>query len=366
MTTLMQASHQWASRPDDERFLSLLDLNEHCQRVREQSYATVIDTRLIEAKGVPGDNTGLVVVGETGEEATPTHWAFNQLADRAGASGAKEYLRTLASPLVADCLNYSLRFNREIEEIGVLVQRQDGDTTLRAVTGPGYGRVWNATITEALVGRFGDGITGDFRVPGEFGKAVQVTKQNTTLYASDRDIFVFLADEKNRIEVPGRRDGKPGSLARGFFVWNSEVGGKSYGIGMFLFDFVCCNRIVWGAEEYTEIRGVHSASAPSKWLEKIAPAIEAYANASAEPIKAVIESAQKKKVDDIDKFLKERKFTKSQITGIKQVHLAEEGRPMESLWDVTTGITAFARLLPHQDARVELERAGGEVFGLAA
>ncbi len=65
---------------------------------------------------------------------------------------------------------------------------------------------------------------------GRFGKRVTVDRENTTLYASDRDMFVFLADEDRRIEVAGR------SLARGFFVWNSEVGDKTLGAGFFLFD----------------------------------------------------------------------------------------------------------------------------------
>ena len=71
-------------------------------------------------------------------------------------------------------------------------------------------------------------------------------QDNTTLFASDRDMFVFLADEDNRIENPNRRAGRFGSFARGFFVWNSEVGKTTLGAGFFLFDYVCCNRIVWG------------------------------------------------------------------------------------------------------------------------
>jgi hypothetical protein len=45
-------------------------------------------------------------------------------------------------------------------------------------------------------------------VPGEFGQRVTVTQDNTTLFASDRDMFVFLADEENRIELPSRRAGR--------------------------------------------------------------------------------------------------------------------------------------------------------------
>ena len=42
-------------------------------------------------------------------------------------------------------------------------------------------------------------------MPGEFGKKVTVDRENTTLFASDRNMFVFLADEDRRIEVAGRR-----------------------------------------------------------------------------------------------------------------------------------------------------------------
>ncbi len=114
----------------------------------------------------------------------------------------------MPSALAADCINYGLQVSRDVEDIGVLLYKNGGPAEMRAVTGPAYGRVWNSTIANALVDRFGDGLTGDFKVPGEFGKDVIVTKDNTTLYASDRDMFVFLADEKHRIELPNRQIGR--------------------------------------------------------------------------------------------------------------------------------------------------------------
>src|SRR5437762_14385951 len=95
---------------------------------------------------------------------------------------------------------------------------------------------------ESLVERFGDGVSGHWRVPGEFGNRITVTRENTTLFASDRDMFVSLADEDRRIEVPDRRNGS-GPMARGFFVWNSETGDKTLGLGFFLFDYVCADQI---------------------------------------------------------------------------------------------------------------------------
>jgi len=362
--TLYQASHQWMSRPDDQRFASLTDLNAFCENDRARSIGRVVSTRALEARPVENDTKALVVYNRENERiATPTHWAFGQLASRAGAPA--NYLRDLPGALAADCINYGLKYQRDVEDIGVLVYKNGGPAELRAVTGPNYGRVWNAQITRALVDRFGDGITGDFRVPGEFGKAVEVTKKNTTLYASDRDMFVFLADEEHRISMPNRRDGKRGDLARGFFVWNSQVGRTTFGVALFLFDYVCCNRMVWGAEGYAEIKFRHTASAPDRWLEEVYPAISAYANASEQPIVAAIEAAQSKKLQDVDDFLRSR-YSGNMSNAIKAVHMAEEGRPVETLWDAATAITAYARELPHQDVRVEMEREAGKILRLAA
>ncbi|MDE2101167.1 MAG: DUF932 domain-containing protein [Patescibacteria group bacterium] len=365
----MQASHQWATRPADQRFTSLINLADHCEQMKQISRGKVVPSKAI--KLVPVDNPehkGLVVVGPNGAPAAPTNWSFGQLCQRAASPAG--FLRELPAELVADVLNYRLHVERPVEDLGVLLTmpptaKVNGQAAeLRAVTGPNYGRVWNSTIARSLVDRFGDGITGHFRVPGEFGKRVEVTKDNTTIYASDRDMFVFLADEDRRIEVPGRRDGKSGSLARGFFIWNSEVGAQTFGIAFFLFDYVCCNRIVWGAEGYQEIRIRHTVSGPHRWVSEVEPAIEHFTKGSDRPVVALIESAQQKKVEDLDKFLQNR-FTKPQASAIKAAFQSDEQRDIETLWDVTTAVTAYARGLPYQDERVKLEREGGKILALA-
>ncbi len=361
MSELMQASQQWATRPADQRFLSLHDMYEHLSRIRSESRAKVISSRQIDL--VPEeDHKGLQVVGPTGQGFAPSHWSFNQLAQLAGAPAG--YLRTLPSEIAADAVNYGLKFNRDIEDVGLLLQ-QNGERHLRAATGPKYGRIWNDDIVRGLVKTFGDGVSGTWRVPGEFGKAVDVTKKNTTLFAGDRDMFVFLADEENRIEVPNRRNGEAGSMARGFFVWNSEVGSSTFGISTFLFDYVCANRIVWGAQDVKEIRIRHTVSAPDRFLQEIKPALQTYANASTHSITSAIENARKARIEtDVTEFLAKR-FTKRMAGVLQQTHLFEEGRPIETLWDASTAVTAYAKTIEWQDQRVEMERKGGELIALA-
>ncbi len=276
MSTLMQASAQWSSRPDDERYTTLTEMHSAMIEQRACSRAVVANTRSISLAPTE-DNKGLQLVSPNGHAFAPTHQAFGQLANLAGAPAG--YLRTLPAPMAADCVNFGLNIARDVEDIGLLLYK-NGTPVLRAATGPKYGRIWNSDIVGGLIRQFGNGIDGRFRVPGEFGKAVDVTKDNTTLFAGDRDMFVFLADEENRIDVPGRRDGQTGSLARGFFVWNSEVGAATFGIKAFLFDYVCCNRIVWGAQEVEEIRIRHTSSAPVRFLEEVAPALQSFASSS--------------------------------------------------------------------------------------
>lgn len=356
MATLMQASRQWASRPEDERFTSLPAMHEHFQLQHHNSRELIVSSKKLQLQP-DADNKGLTVVGPSGHGYAPTNWAFGQICSLAGAPAG--YLRTLASPLAADCVNYGLAFNRPIEDVGVLLYKNGGEPVVRAATGPRYGRIWNDDITSTLIRHFGDGVTGDWRVPGEFGKAVDVTKANTTLFAGDRDMFVFLADETNRIEVPNRRNGERGSLARGFFMWNSEVGSNTWGMGTFLFDHVCCNRIVWGADGYTEVRIRHTVSAPDRWLDEIQPALKSYRESSAASINQAIEDARRDNLaGKVEDFLAAR-FGKRMVAPLQAVHQLEEQRPIETRWDAVTAATAYAKGVKWQNDRVDLERQAG-------
>lgn len=360
MATLMQANKQWSTRPAEERFTSLLTMRDTMHATRMHSRAAVVSSRALHA--VPLSAKELTIQGPTGAQYAPTNWAFGQLAQLTSAPAA--YLRTLPAPLAADCLNYGFSVERDAMDVGVLLTR-NGESTLRAATGPRYGRIWNLDVVNALIDRFGDGISGDFRVPGEFGHAVTVTQDNTTLFAGDRDMFVFLADEVNRIEMLDRRDGQPGSMARGFFVSNSEVGAATLRVKTFLFDFVCCNRIVWGAHELEEISIRHTASAPDRFLEEVTPALLAYSNASTDNVTQALASARRSKVDKVEEFLAKR-FGPRIGPRISAVHEREEGRPIETVWDVVTGATAYAKSIPWQADRVEFEELAGDLLEEAA
>lgn len=364
MTTIMKASHQWMTRPADERFVSLLEMGAMMNDLRNRSQDRNVHSKGITAVPDADDIKGMRLQGPNGNLIVPTHYAFGQVASLVGAPA--HYLRELPNVVAADCLNYGLHVARDTKDVKVLLTQEDNGVTLRAVTGPNYGRVWNSEIVDYLIEHFGDGVNGHFRVPGEFGRRVTPTRENTTLYASDEDMFVFLADEERRVEMKDRRNGQGGSLARGFMISNSEVGAGSLVVDFFLFDYVCMNRIIWGSAELKTLRMRHTSSTPQKWLDNVVPILNEMAHSSPASIEETIRNAQAKRIEsDMDKFLKTR-FTGRQVNLIKDAHEREEGREMETVWDVVTGVTAYAKTIEHQNSRVEMERAGGQILDLVA
>lgn len=95
------------------------------------------------------------------------------------------------------------------------------------------------------------------------------------------------------------------------------------------------------------------------------PAIQSYAASDTHKVTDAIEAARKARVDNVELFL-QRRFTKSQARAIQAAHLSDEERPIETLWDVAVGATAYARGLSYQDDRVAIEREAGKIMALAS
>jgi hypothetical protein len=210
--------------------------------------------------------------------------------------------------------------------------------------------------------------TGDTRwkVPGVldwstgvYNPMVDVTQDTTTLYASDRDVFLFLVDDLNPIEAGKLPDGSPDLFFRGFYCWNSEVGAKTLGIASFYLRAVCQNRNLWGVEDFQEISIRHSKYAANRFAHEAAPALARFADSSPQPFVDGIRQARERIVarsdEDRTDFLRKRGFGKAETAKIVETVLAEEGRPPESVFDFVQGITAYARGKPQQDARLDLE-----------
>ena len=370
-----RVSSEWFSRPADERYLSLTDLHASVRGRSERSRTRTVESAAIrvEASREDPERLKLIVPGSEAPVA-PTHWSFGQLAGLVGAPAA--YLRQLPAPLAGINLQYGLTSHRA-EQVKTL-EIEDGRVELRAVTGPDYGRIYDHELVEAVRRIAGDGV-GETRwkVPGVldwstgvYNPRVDVTKDTTTLYASDRDVFLFLVDDLNPIEAGTLPDGSPDLYFRGFYCWNSEVGAKTLGIASFYLRAVCQNRNLWGVEDFQEITIRHSKYAATRFAHEAAPALTRFANSSPAPfingIKAARENIVAGNDEDRSEFLRKRGFSKAETTKIIETVLAEEGHPPESVFDFVQGITALARDKTHQDARLDYETRAKKLLDRAA
>ncbi|NOG70845.1 DUF932 domain-containing protein [Roseicella sp. DB1501] len=370
-----RVSSEWFSRPADQRYLSLNELARSVRNRAERSRTRVVESALIhvEASRDNPERLALMLPGADTPVA-PTHWSFGQLASQVGAPAA--YLRQLPAALAGINLQYGLTSNRA-EQIKTL-ETDDGRVELRAVTGPDYGRIFDYELVEAVQRIAGNG-TGDTRwkVPGVldwstgiYNPRVDISKDTTTLYASDRDVFLFLVDDLNPIEAGRLPDGSPDLYFRGFYVWNSEVGARTLGMASFYLRAVCQNRNLWGVEDFEEITIRHSKYAANRFAHEAAPALLNFANSSPMPfvngIKAARERIVAKSDEDRIEFLRRRGFSKAETGKIIDTVLAEEGRPPESIFDFVAGITAVARDKPHQDVRLDMEAKAKKLMDRAA
>ena len=359
-----RVSSEWFSRPDDERYLSLSALYAAVRARADRATARTTETRTLRVEASRGDAERLALIVPGREEPiAPTHWSFGQMCSLVGAPAG--YMRQLPAPLAGINMQHGLLSHRA--ELVKTLEADDGRIELRTVTGPDYGRIWDHELVAAVMKIAGEG-TGDTRwkVPGlldwstmTHNPFVEVTKDTTTLYASDRDVFLFLVDDAHPIEAGRLPNGDPDLYFRGFYCWNSEVGSKTLGMASFYLRAVCMNRNIWGAEGFEEISIRHSKFASHRFAHQAAPALERFATSSPAPFLAGIRAAREQNVarkdEDRESFLRRRGFSRPETEKIIATVLEEEGRPPESIFDFVQGITALARAKPHQDARLELE-----------
>jgi hypothetical protein len=370
-----RVSSEWFSRPDDERYLDLNTLYNSVRSRAERATARTVESRAVrvEASRDSAERLNLIVPGQA-EPVAPTHWSFGQLCSLVGVPAS--YMRELPAPLAGINLQHGLLSHRA--ELVKTYEADEGRTELRAVTGPDYGRIFDHELVAAVQRIAGNG-TGDTRwkVPGVLdwrtmthNPFVDISKDTTTLYASDRDVFLFLVDDTHPIEAGRLPNGSPDLYFRGFYGWNSEVGSKTLGIASFYLRAVCANRNLWGTENFEEITIRHSKFAAQRFAHETAPALTSFANSSPAPFIAGIKAARERVVarndEDRESFLRKRGFSKPETAKIIETVLNEEGRKPESIFDFVQGITALARGKTHQDIRLDLEAKAKKLLERAA
>lgn len=345
--------HQWATRPADERFDSIEALETHLRRKRESS------------RGAKGDLTRLRAFSNSGEMALeckafdrpiiPNNWMFGQMCSQISAPAS--YLRSLPAPLAVDCFNHSLSRTGGKEVKLLMEDNKDGILVGRAATGPDYGRIWNTDVLD-MVNRFNQMSGGEFYAPWDW------TKQFRSLFAGDRDMFVFMIDGGSLVDGGGERD----QLHRGFYTWNSEVGRCTWGIAMFYFQQCCGNFQIWGQQQKVEIKMRHTKNAPVKFQD-IYENLTKYLNASTVDEVATIKRAKQFELEADDtarlNWVMNQGFTKTEAKGGIDIALETIG-DCKNLWQLVDGLTMYSRTYPYMDARIDLDKRAGKLMELVA
>lgn len=381
---LMQAHRQWASRPADERFWTLeeakLSSFRHYQNRKEATFA------LKELKVLPTRDNDLALVNPAGGAAEFTNYSFGQLCSLVGAPASALAKRSAA--LVSNYLNECIAAADDEREVQVLVYL-NGHATLMCMTGMAYQRVHNWELLERLSNLPGGWMTPPARPSSvddprarpctaeelarwkEFGCGMWISPGSLVapagIYASDRDMFVFLVNKERGIEVPGGKE----VLYRGFFLSQSEVGDRALSFTGFNYDNVCGNHIVWGASNVVDFTFRHVGQV----REKFVPAYQA-AIASADKDT----SEERKRIGAAQAFdLGQTKdevidwITGKSILGAKKAEaayaVAEQfadihGSP-RSAWGFASGVTRLSQDTGYQNEREVLDRAAGKVLDVA-
>lgn len=357
MTTLIEASRQWMTRPADERYNSVAALHDAALGFKDNARSATVPTKKLRIAERKND---LVLCGAH-DEIEMTNWSFDRVADVAAAPAG--YMRSLPAKMAAECLNHGLQ-NGGNRDNKLLFQRaESGMLTLRALTSTKYGRIWNSDITRRLV---------ELEEIGPWQPAPAAFDGSRGLYLGDRDMFAFMVDNDRRIFEKG----PGGGLSRGFFVSNSEVGAGSFRILSFFYNYICGNHMVWGASGVREVRIRHIGDADGRAFggENLYAELKAYAESSGKEDEMRVQKMRTYKIGkDLDDILdvvmgiRGTGLTKKNVTeGFELAKQREDwyGDPT-TVWGLAGGITEIARDLPNADERTALEAAAGKMVEIA-
>ena len=323
----------------------------------------VADTAVEHLQIAPSRDHGMVVSDPAGNSGRLNNWSFGQLCQRAHAPAG--YLRTLPEELAAIPLQWSLENTRDDRDAKLLVRRPEKEgqlATVSAVTSPTYGRIYDAEVSGAIKRHLD---LTQWKVPSA-SYASSDPKKATTLYASDRDCFICLVDDQNPIEVPGNNGAD--TMFRGFIARNSEVGSAAFDLFLFLYRYICDNRIIWGMQSDQHLKIRHTSGGPTRFIAQAKPKLLEYIQSSTKDEVDSIRSAQNKRLGesqkDISSWLRKRGFTQGMSKAIaeKAEELPGDAR---SAWNIVQAGTELAHDIKFGDDRLAYERQVGKIMEVA-
>lgn len=337
MTELHEASRA-LRRPKDEHFKDPQSLIQHLVIRESQTQAVAVAD--IKASINSPTNLGARI---NEDFHRLNDWSFSQFCRMSMAPPS--FIRQLRVDTAATVLNETREDDLAEKRVALTLDAPDDETPnlLRALYSTKYTRLVDLDFAMSISEQ-----TARFTQKG--------------LYASDRDIFLFYIDENDRIDVEGEK------LSRGFFGWNSEVGSKSAGYMIFLYNHICCNHIVWGAADIFKQRRRHVGDL-SKFMKDMKRAIAELGDRGREKDSDVVRAAiHAIYAQDNEEAINKMRHPSIGL-GKKQAESSLEFARQHngpganlSRWKVVQGITRLAQEIPHMDERVKLESKASKIL----
>lgn len=357
---LFHASHQWATRPEDQKFNSLQEVYNVTKAYAEQAREKNVpwsDLR-VEASG----DADLQLVGKAGVPANLTHYAFGQLANRVGAPA--EYLRKLPPTLAAQNLNHGLKNKGDTSEAKLLFH-SNNQLLLRAATSDVYSRIWNYEVMARLI----ETADANDLVPARQtftwgGEALAPESERpAALYASDHDMFAFVMSRDRVLTDP-----VGASLHRGIIVVNSEVGAASLKLMGFYFRDLCANHIIWGAKELAEVSLTHKGNIRGRWINATIQ-MRKYLDSGSNGDEGKLASLATKQIAGTKDEVLDILFGKRSLglsrkalgAGYEANKPEQDGDP-NTVWGMVQGLTRYSQTIPYADERQALDKAAGKLL----
>lgn len=383
-TNLMQASHEWANRPADERFEKLDDLYLNCLFSHQRAQESTVKTKQLQAVNVDGD----LRLESDSNQYRFSNWSHSQFNSRVDGPELR-WQRRIPADLAAQNLNYAIS---RLDENHTTQLYHDRETNkIRSATSDGYARIFNHQVVKAVID-LGDGWKTPPARPAKANQpgARQATKDDLTgreitgglgikegdwiapagIYGGDRNIFIFRVNPDMRLD-----DGSDGGLGRGFFVRNSEVGDASFELVTFWYRYVCGNHIVWGAEEVMEKRIRHTGSAHSRAFDSIRTDLDDLAQTDLLTSEKMVTAAKRQELGNTREMVVSEMFRRfgpklTKKNADNAYLMSERYRDVDgdpnTVWGYSNGLTRLSQTSKFADERTKLDRVAGEVLALAS
>jgi hypothetical protein len=344
----------WSARQGDTTFDSLEDLYLFTRDRASKSQSEIVPPTKIKVVEDDG-RLGLGTPRTQYMFGTPklNAWSLQQLCARAEVP--VRYAKKIDPIFAATNLNYGLRcLSNQRKEINLYYT----PTEVRAATSGTYGRVWDHEVIDL--------IQDTINASGTNWVPAQVENAPPTVYAGDRDFWVFLIDQDNPVNMYNPTRGHYENLYRGVIFGNSEVGSRRLFGWEFLFRSLCSNNMIYMSNmSQKRFHITHTVNAPNRFIEEGPQIFSEFLNAPSEISTGSLRRAMNDKVADDEKeaitWLRSNVSTGNGVSiSTKQAKrvieraTAEEG-DYRTRWCLIQGGTSLAKEIPNADVRSQQE-----------